>query len=143
MAVCDYRDDKIVPVSKRSFSVVSFHWMYMNLLFQLFCFLTQWAVPELQGKIKVQLLMRNQFKGHSRKWAYRDRTEVEESYRTPAYMAYYLRMAISDNKKCLATPCNPQTMTRFNGLIDGLMQGYQGQIRLVGLGFAPFPSKFI
>jgi len=111
MAVCDYRDDKIVP----------------------------WAVPELQGKIKVQLLMRNQFKGHSRKWAYRDRTEVEESYRTPAYMAYYLRMAISDNKKCLTTPCNPQTMTRFNGLIDGLMQGYQGQIRLVGLGFAPFP----
>ena len=115
MCVCDFRDDRVVP----------------------------WEVPELHGKIKVQLLMRNQFKGHSRKWSYRSRTEVEETYRTPAYMAYYLRMAISDNKNYLTTPCSAQSMTRFNGLIDQLMQGYQGQIRLVGLGFAPFPSKFI
>jgi len=112
MAVCDYEDDKIVP----------------------------WNIPELHGKIKVQLLMRNRIKGHSGKWAHiQRRSEVQEVYRTPIYMAFYLRSAISDQSKKLTQPVNPLSMVRFNAKIDELMQGYQAQIRLVGLGFAPFP----
>ena len=107
MAVCDYEDDKIVP----------------------------WQIPELHGKIKVQLLMRNRIKGHSGKWAHIQRgSEVQEVYRT-----LYLRSAISDQSKKLTQSVNPLSMVRFNAKIDELMQGYQAQIRLVGLGFAPFP----
>jgi len=54
-------------------------------------------------------------------------------------MAFYLRSAISDQSKKLTQPVNPLSMVRFNAKIDELMQGYQAQIRLVGLGFAPFP----
>lgn len=110
MAACDYEEERITP----------------------------WDVPELHGEIREKILKSTQSKGHTSKWGFAKRTEMEEVQRVPFIMSQHLRIAIYDHTKYLKTEVSAPFMLKFNGLLDGFVSAYSNQEKMFKTPM-PFP----
>ena len=98
-----------------------------------------WNINELKGE--EEAYVRNasfMLSPQARRWAHGNRSEWEETMRTPIHIAYLLRKSIRSQQNRLRTPLIAIQEMKLLGTVDSFLEGFYG-IRKFLTTPVPFP----